>query len=90
MNTSPTTLILSTFIDLFVLVFNTLLVARVLLSYFVSESNGFYQSLISLTEPVLGPVRKVLPRTGGADFAPLVAFFLLQGIQILAHNLLGG
>ena len=82
------TLVLSTFIDLFVLVFNTLLILRVLLGYMVQESNNFFQTLISLTEPLLMPVRKLLPNSPGVDFAPLVTFFLLQGLQYLAHNLL--
>ena len=85
---SPTVLV-STFIDLFVFVFNFILISRVLLSYFVQESNALYQSLINFTEPILAPVRRILPRSAGVDFAPLAVFFLLQGLQILAHNLLG-
>ena len=81
-------LIISTFIDLFVFVFNLLLIARVLLSYFVQPQNSFFQSLINLTEPLLVPIRMLLPKTAGVDFAPLATFFLLQGIQAIAHNLL--
>jgi YggT family protein len=88
-DSASTSLIISTFVDLFVFIFNGLIIARVLMSYFVPESNGFYQGLINLTEPILAPLRKALPRSSGVDFAPLAAFFLLQGIQILAHNLLG-
>ena len=34
-----------------------------------------------LTEPVLAPIRKVLPPMGGMDFSPLV---LLIGLRVLA------
>lgn len=82
-------LVISTFIDLFVLVFNVILITRVVMSYFVSQTNGIYVTAVNLTEPLLIPVRRVLPQTPGIDLAPLVTFFLLQGLQYLAHLLLG-
>jgi uncharacterized protein YggT (Ycf19 family) len=88
MVTASPSLVVSTFIDLFVFVFNILLISRVLLSYVVQESNSLFQNLLNLTEPILVLVRKILPKSGGVDFAPLVTFFLLQGVQILAHTLL--
>lgn len=88
MITASPALVVSTFIDLFVFVFNILLISRVLMSYIVQESNSLFQNLVNLTEPVLIPVRKILPKTAGVDFAPLATFFLLQGLQILAHGLL--
>ena len=36
---------------------------------------------IRLTEPVLGPIRRVLPTFGMLDLSPLVAIILLQVIQ---------
>jgi YggT family protein len=35
----------------------------------------------SLTEPVLAPIRKILPLMGGLDFSPLVLLFGLQIIK---------
>ena len=78
------------FINLFVSVFNVLLVIRVLMSYFVSPHNQFYLLMVSLTEPVLAPVRRVLPQGGMVDWAPLVTFFLLQGLRFLVDRLIGG
>jgi YggT family protein len=83
-------LILVAFINLFVSVFNVLLVIRVLMSYFVSPQNQFYLLMVSLTEPVLAPVRKVLPQGGMVDWAPLATFFLLQGLRYLVNRLIGG
>lgn len=74
-----------TFVDLFVTIFNLLLIARVLGSYILRPSGRLYVGLVELTEPMLVPVRRLLPKTPGVDWAPLVTFFLLQGLQILVH-----
>jgi len=77
------------FVDIFVSVFNILLIARVVSSYLLSPSNPLYAALINLTEPLLVPIRRVLPQSGMVDWAPLVAFFVLQGLQYAVHALLG-
>lgn len=81
-------LVALTFIDLFTLVFNGLIIARIILSYVMHPGNRAYAILVDLTEPLLAPVRRVLPRTGALDLAPLATFFLLSGVQVLAHSLI--
>jgi len=39
-----------------------------------------YAFLLRLTEPVLAPVRKVLPPTHGLDLSPLIVLLLLSVI----------
>lgn len=39
--------------------------------------------LSSLCEPLLRPVRRVLPATGGLDFSPLLVIIALQALKIL-------
>ncbi len=41
-----------------------------------------------LTEPVLRPIRRIIPPIGGLDFSPVVAIFLVYLIQILVIPLL--
>ena len=82
-------LVVLAFIDLFVTVFNILLITRVVSSYVVRPGNRFYGWVIGITEPLLGPIRRVLPQTPGLDLAPLVTFFLLQGVEYAAHKLAG-
>jgi YggT family protein len=57
----------------------------------VSSSNQFlvqvYRSINSLLEPVLGPIRRVLPATGAIDFSPLVLIIGLQILLIVLSNL---
>jgi YggT family protein len=82
-------LVLLTFIDLFVTVFNVLLIVRVISSYFVKPGSRFFAWIVNITEPLLAPVRRVLPQYPGLDLAPLATFFLLQGLDWLAHKLVG-
>ncbi|MBF7071994.1 YggT family protein [Glaciecola sp. MH2013] len=55
------------------------LIVRMILS-FVSQGNPMQYVLHQLTEPMLAPIRRVLPVIGGLDFSPLV---LILGIQFL-------
>jgi YggT family protein len=41
--------------------------------------------LAALCEPLLGPVRRVLPPVAGLDLAPLLVLIGLQALQILIH-----
>ncbi|MGI8810655.1 MAG: YggT family protein [Acidimicrobiales bacterium] len=64
--------------------------ARIILSWFpVEPGSGLasvYGFLYAITEPVLGPIRRVIPPLGmggmGLDLSPLVVFF---GISILRN-----
>jgi len=37
--------------------------------------------LYTLTEPVLGPIRRVLPNFGGLDFSPIVVLFIISFLE---------
>jgi YggT family protein len=39
----------------------------------------------SLVEPVLAPIRRVLPVIGGFDLSPMVLLFALQGLKGFFH-----
>ncbi len=43
--------------------------------------------LYRVTEPILAPLRRVIPRAGMLDFSPLVAIILLQLIVSLLSRL---
>jgi YggT family protein len=46
------------------------------------------QVFVQVTEPILAPIRKVLPNFGTIDFSPLVAILLLTFIQQIILPLL--
>ncbi len=72
--------------DIFVEITVVLIFIRVILSWFGAKSR-FFELLTELTEPVLAPIRKILPKTSFIDFSPIVAIILLQGLQYLIHYL---
>lgn len=61
-------------------IFQFVLLGRVLLSWFpnIDRSNQIVQLLYRVTEPVLQPVRQLLPQTSGIDFSPLIVFLLIS------------
>lgn len=66
------------------------LIARVLLSWLpgLDLRNPIVRLLDDLTEPILAPIRGILPSTGGIDFSPLVAFLVLSVVERLVLGLL--
>lgn len=43
--------------------------------------------LYTLTAPMLDPIRKALPRTGGLDFSPLILLVIAQVLMMLLNHL---
>ena len=72
-----------------VTVFIVVLFLRVILSWFPPPSGGaatFYRILLDLTEPVLAPLRRVIPPIGMIDLSVtvlLIFLFIVRG-QICA------
>ena len=59
-----------------------ILIARALLSWFdpgMRSSVG--KILVDFTEPILGPIRRMIPSAGGLDFSPIIAIILLQFVE---------
>jgi len=58
------------------------IIARALLSWFnLGPSHPLVRILYDLTEPILAPLRRVIPMIGMIDITPIVAIILLQVIQ---------
>jgi len=47
------------------------------------QTNMLTNILYQVTEPILAPLRRIIPRVGMMDFSPLVAIILLQIIATL-------
>lgn len=45
------------------------------------------QLLMQLTEPVMNPVRKVVPSMGGLDLSPIIVFLILNVVTVVIENL---
>jgi YggT family protein len=59
------------------------LVIRAILSWFSQGYNPVEAMLHQITEPLLAPVRKILPPIGGLDLSVLVVIIGLQFLRIL-------
>lgn len=76
------------------LLFNILtyaILVRALLSWFpIAPDNPLVRILDDITEPILAPLRQVVPRLGAFDITPIVAMFALQIIGQILVSGLGG
>ena len=59
--------------------YSLVVLAAVVLSWLrLDERHPVARALHTLTEPVLRPIRSVLPTVGGLDFSPVVLLVLLR------------
>lgn len=71
--------VLNTFVRLLAGALNLAIFARILLSWMpMDRENRLVRMVYEITEPILGPIRRVLPALGGLDLSPLVALILIR------------
>jgi YggT family protein len=51
---------------------------------------AIFRGLNALLEPLLGPIRRMMPQTGAIDFSPLVLIMILKLLEILLSGLARG
>lgn len=75
-------------IALLVKIYFFALLAMIILSWVAQGSNhpAIYL-LFQITEPVMAPVRKLLPPMGGIDFSPILVFVLINVVQIALQHM---
>ncbi len=67
------------FIDILVQILAFAIIARAVLTWFPTKPNNvLVVFLFQVTEPILAPLRRVVPRLGMLDLTPLIAIVLLQ------------
>ena len=73
------------FIDLLAFTLWLALIARVLMSWLnVTQSGPLYPIaaiIYQITEPILAPIRRILPRFGMFDFSPMIALLLIALVR---------
>lgn len=65
-----------------------LIIVYVILSYFMSPFHPVRKFVDNLVEPMLAPIRRVLPQTGMLDFSPLVLLLIVWLLTRLITSLL--
>lgn len=89
LNGGPIDIVTSLFLGLLYLIKQTgfllfvLMLVMALMSWVVQGYNPTQVILHQLTEPVLRPIRNIIPNIGGLDLSILAAFLLLNVINIL-------
>jgi YggT family protein len=71
--------VIANFVGMLALVMTLLILGRVLVSWTQpSGGGGLTAFLYQVTEPILAPIRRILPPTAGLDWSPMIAILLLS------------
>jgi len=66
------------FTVLFIQMLTWAIVARALLTWFpIDQGSPLYQLLFRVTEPIISPIRSIMPSTGMMDLSPMAAIIVL-------------
>ena len=60
----------------------------VILSYFMDPYHPIRRGVDNIVQPMLAPIRRVVPLIGMLDFSPLVLILLIQLVKSLVVSLL--
>lgn len=84
-------LVISQLVELALYVFLFTILARAILSWVAPyPRNAVMHLLMSLTEPLLRPARRIIPPIAGLDLSPIAVLILLQlAIMLVDHATLG-
>jgi YggT family protein len=80
---------LASLLGFFIQILTFTIIGRALLSWFDPGFNTAIGRIIyDITEPIIGPIRRVIPSLGMFDISPIVALLLLQLVNRLIQNVL--
>ena len=80
---------LVSFIQILFIALNIAILARILLTWIpIDPFHPIVRILNQVTEPILGPARRIIPPIGGIDFSPIIVLFLLSIVERLLLNFL--
>jgi YggT family protein len=65
-----------------------LVIVSVILSYFMDPYHPIRRSIDSFVEPMLSPIRRIVPLVGPLDLSPLVLIILIQLLSNLLIRIL--
>jgi len=77
-------------IELLSFILTLIVLADIVVSYFVDPFHPIRKTLDSIVSPVLTPIRNLMPQTGMFDFSPLILLIIIRLVEnILIRILLG-
>ena len=75
-------------VDLITTILVLLVLTYVVISYFMSPYHTFRMWVNRLVEPMLQPIRKVVPLVGMFDISPIILLLLIQFVGFILKQLL--
>jgi YggT family protein len=76
-------------IDIIFRLLTIVVVVDVILSYFLPPYNNFRIFLDRIVNPMLAPIRRIVPPVQMIDFSPIILLVLLQVVEFILVRLLG-
>ena len=65
-----------------------IVIISVILSYFMDPYNPIRRGVDNIVEPMLAPIRRVIPPAGMFDFSPVILVILIQVVSNLIIRLI--
>ncbi len=83
--------VFNTAVDIYILVIFVMVILSWLLQLNVVNRgnqivNSIWTACVALTEPLLRPIRNIMPFLGGLDLSPIVALIGLNAVRIFANS----
>ena len=76
-------------VDLFLTIYIWIIIARAIISWVNPDPyHPLVRFLYKVTEPVLAPVRRIIPPIAGIDISPVIVIFVIFFIQNFLHYLM--
>lgn len=76
-------ILLAQVISIFANIYVWIVIASILLSYFMDPYHPLRQGVDNLVRPLLDPIRRIVPPVGMLDFSPFVLIVLIQVVSNL-------
>ncbi len=81
-------IILVTIINYVAQILSLLVIISAVLSFFMSPFHPVRIFVDRIVNPLLAPIRRIVPLAGSIDFGPLILLILIQVVSGLANTLL--
>jgi YggT family protein len=80
---------MANFINMLALLFTLLVFVYILSTWIFPPFHSFRQALASIVEPMLAPIRRVVPPVGMIDFSPFIFLIIVQVLATILIGLIG-
>lgn len=71
-------------------VLTLVIIVDIIISYFMSPYHPFRLAIDRIVQPMLSPIRRIVPPLGMFDLSPMILLILVQVVESLLISLLSG